>query len=194
MTGDFACFPRGEGAAETIAHASRALALDPGLSEAYVARLRQLLSAVGFRSCRAAVPEGAGAEPQLRDRHHWYGNYLSDMGKEEEALAEIRRALDLDPLSSIISRDVAWPLFFSRRYDEAIAQLDLTLAAFPGVSCRRSGCAPGRSPARRHRRRHSSIRTAEAARRQRARCELAWAYALAGRREDAFASSDRRWR
>ena len=35
LTGDFAVFPRAEGAAETIANASRALALDPGLAEAY---------------------------------------------------------------------------------------------------------------------------------------------------------------
>ena len=35
LTGDFGVFPRAEGAAETIAHASRALALDPGLAEAY---------------------------------------------------------------------------------------------------------------------------------------------------------------
>src|SRR5207247_1052266 len=70
--------------------------------------------------------------PNYATAHQWYGNYLSDMGREEEGLREIRRALELDPLSAIISRDVAWPLFFSRRYDEAIHQLQLTLAQHAG--------------------------------------------------------------
>lgn len=181
--------PRDEGAAETIAHASRALALDPGLAEAYTSlAFANFFLLWDFAAAGQQFQKALELNPSYATAHHWYGNYLSDIGKEEDALAELRRALDLDPFSSIISRDVAWPLFFSRRYDEAIAQLDLTLAAFPGYM-----------PAERLRARALAMRgdTVDAVRQfeqqklrvdnARARCELAWAYALAGRRKEAHA-------
>ena len=189
LTGDFGVLPRDEGAAETIAHASRALALDPGLAEAYTSlAFANFFLLWDFAAAGQQFQKALELNPSYATAHHWYGNYLSDIGKEEDALAELRRALDLDPFSSIISRDVAWPLFFSRRYDEAIAQLDLTLAAFPGYM-----------PAERLRARALAMRgdTVDAVRQfeqqklrvdnARARCELAWAYALAGRRKEAHA-------
>jgi TolB-like protein/DNA-binding winged helix-turn-helix (wHTH) protein len=54
--------------------------------------------------------------------HHWYAYDLAAMGRTDEALREIRRAQELDPLSLIINTDVAQILFFARRYDEAITQ------------------------------------------------------------------------
>jgi TolB-like protein/tetratricopeptide (TPR) repeat protein len=189
LTGDFGAIPRAEGAAEAIAHASRALALDPGLAEAYTSlAFANFFLQWDFAAAGQQFQKALALNPSYATAHHWYGNYLSDMGKEEAALEELRRAHDLDPLSPIISRDVAWPLFFSRRYDDAIAQLDRTLAAFPGYL-----------PAERLRARALAQRGehAEAVRQfegqkgradnPRSRCELAWAYALAGRREEALA-------
>ena len=49
------------------------------------------------------------------------------MGRPAEAMTEIQRAQALEPLSVITHRDVAWHLFFQRRYDEAIAHLEETL-------------------------------------------------------------------
>jgi len=63
--------------------------------------------------------------------HHWYAYYLMAMGRQEESLAEIRRAQELDPLSLIIQRDVADLLYYARRYDEAIAQCRKTLERDP---------------------------------------------------------------
>jgi tetratricopeptide (TPR) repeat protein len=59
--------------------------------------------------------------------HHWYAYNLAAMGRMDEALREIRRAQELDPLSLIINTDVAQILFFARRYDEAIAQCQKTI-------------------------------------------------------------------
>ena len=187
LTGDFGVFPRAEGAAETIANASRALALDPGLAEAYTSlAFANFFLQWDFAAAGEQFAKALELNPSYATARHWYGNYLSDMGQEEKALVEMQRALDLDPFSPIISRDIAWPLFFSRRYDAAIAQLDLTLAAFPGYL-----------PAERLRARALAQRGqhAEAIRQfeqqkvrgdsARARCELAWALALAGRRKEA---------
>src|SRR4029077_929701 len=49
----------------------------------------------------------------------------------EEAIAECKRAVELDPLSPIINADLGQNLYCARRYDEAIAQLRKTLEIDP---------------------------------------------------------------
>ena len=44
------------------------------------------------------------------------------MGRFEEALLEVRRAQELDPLSLFTSVNAGWTFYFSRQYDRAIAQ------------------------------------------------------------------------
>ena len=46
-------------------------------------------------------------------------------------MAEMRRAKRLDPLSLILNADYGWFLFFDRRYDEAVRQLEQTLMLDP---------------------------------------------------------------
>ena len=75
--------------------------------------------------------------PNYATAHQWYGDaYLNPEGRLEEALAEARKAQELDPLSAIIATDVAKQFYFLRRYDEAIAQLKKALEldpAFPAA-------------------------------------------------------------
>src|SRR5262249_27416448 len=54
--------------------------------------------------------------------HQWYSEFLTAMGRHEEALAEIKRAQERDPLSDIISAVRGRALYFARRYDPAIEQ------------------------------------------------------------------------
>ena len=49
-----------------------------------------------------------------------YASYLTTQGRHEEAVREVRRAIDLDPLSIRIHAIGTVQLLFSRRYDEAI--------------------------------------------------------------------------
>jgi tetratricopeptide (TPR) repeat protein len=49
-------------------------------------------------------------------------------------MREIQRAQELEPLSLPIHRDIAWHLFFQRRYAEAIAQLEETLRMDPAYA------------------------------------------------------------
>jgi serine/threonine-protein kinase len=58
---------------------------------------------------------------------HAYAEYLSQMGRHNEAIAEIKRAQELDPLSLAINAIVGYVFFHARRYDEAIAQYRSTL-------------------------------------------------------------------
>ena len=74
----------------------------------------------------------AGAETEYRralalnpghaTAHQWYAELLSAMGRHDEALAEIRRAADNDPLSLIVNSVEAYLLYMARRYDESIEQ------------------------------------------------------------------------
>lgn len=82
-----------------------------------------------------------GAESEFREAialnrnyvtaHHWYSVYLTAMGREEEALSEIRMAQELDPLSLPINTDVGFELYYSGHYDQAIEQLQFVLDLNP---------------------------------------------------------------
>ncbi|HEX8194982.1 MAG TPA: protein kinase [Pyrinomonadaceae bacterium] len=53
---------------------------------------------------------------------HWYGLFLAEMGRFDEAVATEKRALALEPQSIPVKADLARVLFYARRYDESLAQ------------------------------------------------------------------------
>ena len=61
-------------------------------------------------------------DPRYPTGHHWYGGFLSAMGRHEEALRQAETARELDPLSPIIQAWVGLRYYFARRYDAAIAE------------------------------------------------------------------------
>ncbi len=60
--------------------------------------------------------------------HEWYAEYLVSLGRSDEAVAEIKRAQQLDPLAVPVNRAVGWVLYFARRYEEAEDELRKALA------------------------------------------------------------------
>jgi TolB-like protein/lipoprotein NlpI len=56
---------------------------------------------------------------------------LSNAGQHEEAIAEIKRAVKLDPLSPILSTLLAEFLYHARRYDEAVAEFQNAVELAP---------------------------------------------------------------
>lgn len=78
------------------------------------------------------IPTSHRAEPELCQRpHHWYAEYLSLVGRHDDAIAESERALALDPQSSIINSWLGSRYHFARQYDEAIEQHRETLEMDP---------------------------------------------------------------
>jgi tetratricopeptide (TPR) repeat protein len=63
--------------------------------------------------------------------HHWYGDYLTKMGRFEEATRELQKARELDALSPTINTTLGWQLYVARQKDRAIEQLRKVLEMDP---------------------------------------------------------------
>jgi TolB-like protein/DNA-binding winged helix-turn-helix (wHTH) protein/Tfp pilus assembly protein PilF len=72
--------------------------------------------------------------PGYATAHHWYAHYFLASSQPEKALAEVRRAVVLDPLSLSINVGLGWCLYHAHRYDEAIQQYRSTLDISPNFS------------------------------------------------------------
>ena len=51
-----------------------------------------------------------------------YGSYLATMGRGEEAIENLKRALEIDPLSLGLNTSLSVAYYFAQRYDEALEQ------------------------------------------------------------------------
>src|SRR5580692_643764 len=72
--------------------------------------------------------------PGYATAHHWYAWHLSLLGRFDEAIAEMRKAENLDPLSLIINADLAELLVLAHSYDESIRQSRKTIEMDPNFA------------------------------------------------------------
>jgi serine/threonine-protein kinase len=71
-------------------------------------------------------------DPRYPTAHHWYAmSCLAPLGRLDDALAEISVAQALDPISSIIARDVARIHYYRQDYEAALEQCDHTVELNP---------------------------------------------------------------
>jgi len=119
----------------------QALEIDDTLAEAHtsLALVKEHLS--GLDRSRNRIPAGHRVNPNSATAHHWYGDYLANMGRPEEGLRETKRAQELDPLSLIINTTLGWQFYLARRSDQAIDQLrrvlDIDAKFTPARACSR---------------------------------------------------------
>src|SRR5207302_9050407 len=70
--------------------------------------------------------------PNYATAHHWYSDTpLLATGRIDEAIAEMKRAQELDTLSLIINAELGSNYIFARQYDKAIEQLRKTIEMDP---------------------------------------------------------------
>jgi TolB-like protein/DNA-binding winged helix-turn-helix (wHTH) protein/Tfp pilus assembly protein PilF len=110
------------------AAAMKALELDDSLSEAHTSLAFCLESFdwdwdAADREFRRAVE----LNPGYATAHHWYSWHLAMLGKNNEAIAEMRKAQNLDPLSLIINADLAELLLIAHFPDQSIQQSRKTI-------------------------------------------------------------------
>jgi len=114
------------------AAATKAIALDGTLGEAHIS-LAFCLENFDWDSQSAGREFTRGIElnPGYAIGHEWYGWHLAALGRHEEAVAEVEKAVSLDPLSPSIGADLAEELLVAHRFDEAITQSRKTLILDP---------------------------------------------------------------
>jgi TolB-like protein/DNA-binding winged helix-turn-helix (wHTH) protein/Tfp pilus assembly protein PilF len=110
----------------------RALELDETLSEAHATLgLIAMNTDWDWAEAEREFKRAIELNPNYATAHAWYGEFLADMGRFEEGVAEIKRGQELDPLSLVINTDVAKVYMLARRYDEAIEQYKRALELDP---------------------------------------------------------------
>lgn len=122
------CYPKAKAAAE------KALELDDRLAEAHTSLAQvfcyyDLDYPQGIREFQRALE----LNPNYATGHQWYGSSgLTALARFDEAIVEVKRGIELDPLSLVINTDLGNTYYRARRYDEAIDQMRKTLEMDPG--------------------------------------------------------------
>lgn len=112
--------------------AEKALALSPLLAEGHDALgFVHLYYDFDFAEAETRFRRALELQPGLAMTHYWYAGLLSAAGRHEEAIARIRAAQELDPLSPLINADAGWYYFYARRYPDAIRECRRILAVAP---------------------------------------------------------------
>ncbi|HXJ38222.1 MAG TPA: hypothetical protein VNH18_03025 [Bryobacteraceae bacterium] len=117
--------------------ALKAVEIDPTLAEAHTAlgHVRATYS-WDWSSALAEYKTAIALNPAYATAHHWYAvTYLAPLGFLDEALAEIQKAEELDPMSVSIKRDIAMMAYYGHRYERSLEESRKTTQiepSFPG--------------------------------------------------------------
>jgi TolB-like protein/DNA-binding winged helix-turn-helix (wHTH) protein/Flp pilus assembly protein TadD len=128
----YAVMPAKEALPKAKAAAIKALELDSALGEAHNS-LAFCLDGFDwdFDSAGNEFRRAIELNPGYATAHHWYAWHLSLLGRYDEAIAEMTKAENLDPLSLIINADLAELLVLAHSSDESIRQSRKTIEMDP---------------------------------------------------------------
>jgi TolB-like protein/DNA-binding winged helix-turn-helix (wHTH) protein/Flp pilus assembly protein TadD len=113
-----------DGMPKALAAAKRAIELDPENGEAYVS-----LGAIetsyewNWAAAERNLTHAIALSPSYSYAELRYAIFLDATGRPEDAVTHMRRALELDPLSFYMNRQLGTILYFARHYDEALYYL-----------------------------------------------------------------------
>jgi len=122
-----------ESSPQAEAAAVKALVLDPQLGEAHTALgLVRSHYYFDFLGAQSEFLKAFGLNPNYANAHLFYaGAYLTPMGRHEEAIAEMRKALEVDPLSLPLNNMMAETYLWSGDYQKALQQFQHTIDLEP---------------------------------------------------------------
>jgi serine/threonine protein kinase/tetratricopeptide (TPR) repeat protein len=128
--GVYGVMPPHECFSAAIDAATKAIAINSQLSEAYAALGFAVLAgnydwARGEAACRRAID----LNPNNAQAHVWYSLQLAMEGRFDEGVAQAKLGIELDPMSPFNSYNLGWILYFARRFEECEAQLRRVIAA-----------------------------------------------------------------
>lgn len=127
--------PPREGMEEARAAAKQALALDPNLAEAHVS-LAAIKEAYDwdFKAAENEYRRAISLNPALPSAHLWYGMFLRDQGRLLEALPELRRAEQLEPISVMGSINMAFTFRMAGDYNAALDRANRAVELNPDLA------------------------------------------------------------
>ena len=177
-----AVYPRAKELAE------KALSLNESIAEPH-ASLGEVLMQYFFEWKKAGSELDRALElnPSYATAHFWRATHHMALGRTDDSLTQVRKAVELDPLSMIILTDAARNLYLARRYDEAINQYQRSLDVDPNFPIAHKGLAEVYAQIGKYDEAVSEIERAIAlsGRSIFILDDLGYIYARAGKREDA---------
>ena len=167
---------------------SKAITIDPNLADAHrlLAQIRE--TEWNWTGAEEEYKRALALNPGSAKTHHWYAILLVNLKRYDEAILEIGRAVDLEPLSPRLQVNQSYIYYVAGRFDDALKVLsspiirsdDMAARTFSGlIHLKKAEFEAGIAELR------ANVETA--------RCVdnlayLAYAYAIAGRREEALSS------
>jgi TolB-like protein/DNA-binding winged helix-turn-helix (wHTH) protein/Tfp pilus assembly protein PilF len=171
------------------AAATKSLVLDDNLAEAHTSLALVLdLYDWNWELAEHEYKRAIALNPSYATAHHWYAWHLIVMGRHSEAIAESRKAENLDPLSPIISADLADALCVAHLCDESVRQSRKTLEMHPHFAVAHYQLGQALAQKRMHNEAIASLQRAiELSRGNTAfEANLAYVYAISGRTDEAI--------
>ena len=116
--------------------AIKALALDDTLAEAHATLAHILINYDwNWSAAEKEFKRSIELKPDYATAHQWYAiHYLTAMGRLEEAVQEMKKALELEPASLVMNTFMGATLYYAGRYDEAIDQCRRTIQMDPNFA------------------------------------------------------------
>ena len=119
-------YPRAKEAAQA------AVARDPGSAESHASLgLVRYLFEWDFAGAEQEFQRGRELNPNYAYGRYWHGYFLLAMQRHAQALAEVRAALEMDPLSPGIGTGLAYAFLCAGQADDAVAQSHRVLELTP---------------------------------------------------------------
>jgi len=117
--------------------ALKALDIDADLAEVHIplARIKSDYD-WDWSGAESEFQQAIVLKPDYAIAYDSYSTSLREQGRLEEAIAASKKALELDPLSVGISRNLAYQYHDARQYDKAIEQVQKALELDPGPGAR----------------------------------------------------------
>jgi serine/threonine-protein kinase len=118
---------------KAASHAASAVMLDDQSAEAHTSLAHvKATQDWDWAGAELEFQRAIGLDPAYATAHHWYANScLAPLGRLDDALAQIVTAQALDPVSSIVARDLAVIHFYRRDFELALEQCDHAIELNP---------------------------------------------------------------
>lgn len=112
----------------------KALQIDDALAEAHVltANLKEI--DLDWPGAEQEYKRALDLDPNSVRAHNTYAWHLEMFGRFDEAMLHLKRAQELDPLELEVKQDIATLFYFSRQYDRAIEQYQKTIEMDPNYA------------------------------------------------------------